>query len=60
MVEILDFQKGAVVIKLNAAVTNLNVSAILMYHCRRDKNIEYTHFTTLNMIYTIIPIMLTS
>jgi hypothetical protein len=38
MVEILNFKKGATIIKLNAAVTNLNVLRILMFHCWRDKN----------------------
>jgi hypothetical protein len=41
MVEILSFKKGARVIKLNAAVTNLNVWGILMSLCRRNKNMEY-------------------
>jgi hypothetical protein len=36
MVEILNFKKGPTIIKLNVAVTNLNVRAILMSHCRRD------------------------
>jgi hypothetical protein len=30
MVEILDFKTGATIIKLNAAVTDLNVGGILM------------------------------
>jgi hypothetical protein len=33
MVEILNFKKGATIIKLNAAVANLNVHGILMSHC---------------------------
>jgi hypothetical protein len=37
MVEILNSKKGATVIKLN-------VQGILMFHRRRDKNMEYTHF----------------
>jgi hypothetical protein len=40
MVEISNFKKGAIVMKLNAAVTNLNVLGILMFHCGRDKNTE--------------------
>jgi hypothetical protein len=40
MVEILNFKKGATIMKSNAAVTNLNVSGILMSHCWRDKNTE--------------------
>jgi hypothetical protein len=40
MVETLNFKKGATVIKLNTAVTNLNVRGILMSHCRRGKNTE--------------------
>jgi hypothetical protein len=40
MVEISDFNKGATVMKLNTAVTNLNVWEILMTHCRRDKITE--------------------
>jgi hypothetical protein len=38
MVETVNFKKGAIIIKLNAAVTNLNVWGILMSHCGRDKN----------------------
>jgi hypothetical protein len=40
MLEILNFKKGATIIKLNAAVRNLNVWEILMFHCRKDKNAE--------------------
>jgi hypothetical protein len=40
MVEILNFKKGATIIKLNAAVTYLKVWVILMSHCGRDKNTE--------------------
>jgi hypothetical protein len=42
MGEILDFNKGATIIKLNTAVTNLKVWEILMTHCGRDKNTENT------------------
>jgi hypothetical protein len=45
MVEILNFKKGATIIKLNAAVTNLNVLGILMSHCGRDNNMEIYHLT---------------
>jgi hypothetical protein len=45
MVEILNFKKGASIIKLNTAVTNLNVQGILLSHFRRDKNTEYIHLT---------------
>jgi hypothetical protein len=38
MIEILHFKKGAKIIKVNAAVTNLNVLGNSMCHCRRDKN----------------------
>jgi hypothetical protein len=38
MVEILNFKKGATIIKLNVAVTDLNVRGILMSHCGRGKN----------------------
>jgi hypothetical protein len=41
--EILNFKKGATVIKLNSAVTNLNVCGILMSHCGRDKNTKYIY-----------------
>jgi hypothetical protein len=43
MVEMLNFKRGATVIKLNAAVTNLNVQGILVFHCRRDKNTGDIH-----------------
>jgi hypothetical protein len=33
MVDILNFKKGATMIKLNATVTDLNVRGILMFHC---------------------------
>jgi hypothetical protein len=42
VIEILHFKKGAKIIKLNAAVTNLSVQGNLMCHCRRDKNIGKT------------------
>jgi hypothetical protein len=45
MVKILNFKKGVAIIKLNVAVTNLNVRGILMFHCGRDKNAEYMHLT---------------
>jgi hypothetical protein len=41
----LNFKNGATIIKLNAAVTNLNVQGILMSHCGRDKNAESIHLT---------------
>jgi hypothetical protein len=37
---ILNFKKGATIIKLNATVTDLNVQGILMSHCGRDRNTE--------------------
>jgi hypothetical protein len=41
MLEILNFKKGAKIIKLNTAVMNLiNVWGILMSYCGRDKNTE--------------------
>jgi hypothetical protein len=45
MIEILHFKVGAKNIKLNAAVTNLNVGGNLMFHCGRDKNTEKNHLT---------------
>jgi hypothetical protein len=36
MLEVLNFKNGTTIIKLNAAVTNLNVQGILMSHCERD------------------------
>jgi hypothetical protein len=45
MVEIFNFEKGATVIKLNAAVTEVIVRGILMSHCGRDKNTEHIHLT---------------
>jgi hypothetical protein len=44
MVEILNIKKGAIIIKINAAASNLNVR-ILMCHCGRVKNTEYIHLT---------------
>jgi hypothetical protein len=41
----LHFKKGAKIIKLNTAVTNLNVQGNLMCHCGRDKNTEKNHLT---------------
>jgi hypothetical protein len=38
MVEIPNFKKGATIIKLHTAVTNLNVQGILMSHCGKDKS----------------------
>jgi hypothetical protein len=40
MIELLYFKKGAEIIKLNAALTNLNAMGNLMCHCGRDKNTE--------------------
>jgi hypothetical protein len=45
MVEIMNFTNGATIIKLNDAVTNLNVQGILMSHCGRDKNTISIHLT---------------
>jgi hypothetical protein len=45
MIETLHFKKGAKIIKLNAAVTNLNVRGNFMCHCGRDKNTEKNHLT---------------
>jgi hypothetical protein len=45
MVEILNFKKGATIIKLNTAVTSLNIRGILMSHCGTDNNTEYVHLT---------------
>jgi hypothetical protein len=46
MTDILNFKKGATVIKLNTTVTNLDVHGILMSHFDRYKNMEYIHFTS--------------
>jgi hypothetical protein len=43
MIEILHFKKGAEIIKLNPAVTNLNMQGNLICHCGRDKNTEKNH-----------------
>jgi hypothetical protein len=43
MTEILHFKKGAKIMKLNTAVTNLNVRGNLMYHCGGVKNAEKNH-----------------
>jgi hypothetical protein len=45
MTEILHFNMGAKIIKLNAAVTNLNAQGNLMCHCGRDENTEKNHLT---------------
>jgi hypothetical protein len=47
MVEILNFKYQATIMKLNTAVTNLNVRGILMSHFRRDKNTENIPFNLL-------------
>jgi hypothetical protein len=43
MIEILHFEKGAKITKLNVAVTNLNVRENLICHCGRDKNMKKNH-----------------
>jgi hypothetical protein len=43
MIEILYFKKGAKILKLNTAVTTLNIQGNLMCHCGRDKNTENNH-----------------
>jgi hypothetical protein len=40
MVEILHFKEQRTIIKLNAAVTNLNTWRLVIPHCGRDKNME--------------------
>jgi hypothetical protein len=45
MIDILHFKKGAKIVKLNAAVTNVIVWGNLMRHSRRDKNTEKNHLT---------------
>jgi hypothetical protein len=45
MIEILHFEKGAKITKLNTTVTNLNVMGNLTCHCRREKNAEKNHLT---------------
>jgi hypothetical protein len=40
MIEILNFKKGATIVILNVAVTNLNIWGILMSRSRTDKNTE--------------------
>jgi hypothetical protein len=45
MVQILNFNMGATIIKLNATVTNLNVQGVLTPHCGRDRNMEYKSLT---------------
>jgi hypothetical protein len=44
MIEILHLKKVAKIIKLNAAVTNLNIQGNLMCHCGRE-NTEKHHLT---------------
>jgi hypothetical protein len=44
MVAILNFKKGATTVKLNTAVTNLNVQGNVIAHCGID-NMEYIHLT---------------
>jgi hypothetical protein len=41
----LNFKKGATIIKIKAAITNLNIWGVLMSHCGRDKNKENKHLT---------------
>jgi hypothetical protein len=43
VIEILHFKNAAKIIKLKAAMPNLNVQGNLMCHCRRDKNTEKNH-----------------
>jgi hypothetical protein len=45
MVAIPNFKKGATIIQLSTAVTNLNVWEMLMPHCGRDKDMQYTYLT---------------
>jgi hypothetical protein len=45
MIEIWHFKKGAKTLKLNAAVTHLNVRRNLICHCGKDKNMEKNHLT---------------
>jgi hypothetical protein len=41
----MNFKSESTIIKLNNAVTNLNVWGISMNHCERDKIREYIHIT---------------
>jgi hypothetical protein len=45
MIEILHFKVGAEIMKLNTAVTNLNVQGNLMCNSGRDKNTKENHLT---------------
>jgi hypothetical protein len=45
VVEILNFTRGAMIMNLNATVTNLNIWGILVSNYGRDKNNEYMHLT---------------
>jgi hypothetical protein len=45
MIEIFHFKVKARIIKLNAAVMNVNVQGNLMCHCRRENNMEKIHLT---------------
>jgi hypothetical protein len=45
MIDTLHFKKGAKIINLNTALTNLNVWGNLMRHFRRDKNMKKNHLT---------------
>jgi hypothetical protein len=54
MVGISNFKMGATLIKLNATVTNLNDSGILMSHCWRDKNMENIPLNWLITIMTLV------
>jgi hypothetical protein len=47
MVETLNFEKRATIMKVDAAVTNLNVRGILISHCGRDKSTESIPFNWL-------------
>jgi hypothetical protein len=42
MIEIMYYKNGAIIIKLNAAVSNLNVRGILMSLCGRDEHGTHT------------------
>jgi hypothetical protein len=43
--EVLNFKKGATIIKLTAAVTNLNVQEILIPHCTEIRTWKIHHLT---------------
>jgi hypothetical protein len=47
MDETLNFKQGATIIKLNTAVTKLNVQVIFMSHCGRHKDMENIPFNWL-------------